>query len=101
MVFRDDFEKLQGNIPHRHHHPFINTVVRDLLTEETHLKTQAGKGLSQVSSLLVLVVPSKPFLSNQTKQPTKVSFDECSFCKQKRHWKAQCPKLLHKTQTSQ
>lgn len=40
MAFHDDFERLRGNILHRHPHPFIDVVVSELLTEETHLKTQ-------------------------------------------------------------
>jgi hypothetical protein len=46
----------------------------------------------------VLAVPSKPFSNLQNKPYIRVGFDECSFCKQKGHWKAQCPKLRQQNQ---
>lgn len=98
MALRDDFERLRGNILHRHSHPSVDIVVSELLVEQTRLKTQVGNDPFVISSLSVLVVPSKPFLNNRTKPLAQVSFDECNFCKQKGHWKAWCPKLLHKAQ---
>lgn len=64
MALRDDFERLRGNILHRHSHPFVDIVVSELLVEETRLKTQVGNDPFVISSLSVLVVPSKPFLNN-------------------------------------
>lgn len=44
----------------------------------------------------VLAVPSRPPAHYENKPHSKVGIDECSFCKQKGHWKAQCPKLLNR-----
>ena len=46
----------------------------------------------------MLAVLSKPLSNSQNKPYTRVAFDECSFCKQKGHWKAQCPKLRQQNQ---
>lgn len=43
-----------------------------------------------------MATPTRPPFNNQQRNTSKVSFDECSFCKKKGHWKAQCPKLLNK-----
>ena len=41
----------------------------------------------------VLAVHSKQFSNHHHKPYTRIGFNECSFYKQKGHWKAQCPKL--------
>ncbi|KAI3769398.1 hypothetical protein L6452_00500 [Arctium lappa] len=101
MALRSDFEGLRSNILHRTPLPSVDSVVSELLADETRLKTQAGKGILPTPSPSVLVVPHKPFTSNQNKSRPRVGFDECSFCKKKGHWKSQCPELMGRNQSQQ
>ncbi|KAK0598489.1 hypothetical protein LWI29_035151 [Acer saccharum] len=101
MALRDDFEGLRGSILHRSPLPSVDSVVSELLAEEIRLKSQAGKGILPAPNPSVLAVSSRPSSNFENKLYSKVGIDECSFCKQKGHWKAQCPKLLNKAQQSQ
>ncbi|KAK0599286.1 hypothetical protein LWI29_003954 [Acer saccharum] len=71
-------------------------MVSELLAEEIRFKSQTGKGTLSTPNPSVLVVPSRPPSNYQNKSYSRVAIDECSFCKQKGHWKAQCPKILNK-----
>jgi hypothetical protein len=97
-ALRSDFEGLRGSILHRSPLPSVDSVVSELLVEEIRLQSYSEKGILSASNPSVLVVPSKPFSNHQNKPYTRVGFDECSFCKQKGHWKAQCPKLRQQNQ---
>ena len=101
MTLRNDFERLRGSI--LHHSPIlsIDSVVSELLAEETRLKSYFEKGIISTPNPSMLVVPSKPSSNNQNRTSTRVAFNECSFCKQKGHWKAQCPKLRNQNQLQQ
>ncbi|XP_062103204.1 uncharacterized protein LOC133814230 [Humulus lupulus] len=83
MALRDEFEGLRGTILHRIPLPSVDLVVNELLAEEIRLKS----------------FPHRPASNNQHKTQANVGYDECSFCKQKGHWKAQCPKLLNRAQS--
>jgi len=97
-ALRNDFEGLRGSILHRSPLPFVDSVVSELLAEEIRLQSYSEKGILSASNPSVLAVPSKPFSNHQNKPYTRVGFDECSFCKHKGHWKAQCPKLRQQNQ---
>ncbi|XP_061986794.1 uncharacterized protein LOC133705519 [Populus nigra] len=97
-ALRSDFEGLRGSILHRSPLPSVDSVVSELLAEEIRLQSYSEKGILSASNPSVLAVPSKPFSNHQNKPYTRVGFDECSFCKQKGHWKAQCPKLRQQNQ---
>ncbi|XP_062110328.1 uncharacterized protein LOC133822116 [Humulus lupulus] len=101
MALRDDFEGLRGSILHRSPLPSVDSVVSELLADEIRLKSQAGKGILPAPSPSVLVVPPRHFTHHENKPHTKVGVDECSFCKQKCHWKAQCPKLVNRATQQQ
>ena len=94
-ALRSDFEGLKGSILHCSPLP---SVVSELLAEKICLQFYSEKGILSVSNLSVLAVPSKSFSNHPNKPYTKVGSDECSFCKQKGHWKAQCPKLRQHNQ---
>jgi len=68
------------------------------LAEEIRLQFYSEKGILSTSNPSVLAVPSKSSSNHQNKPYTRVGFDECSFCKQKGHWKALCPKLKQQNQ---
>ena len=93
-----DFEGLRGLILHRSPLPSVDSVVSQLSAEEIRLQSYFKKRIISASIPSVLAVPSKPFSTHQNKPFTRVGFDECSFCKQKGYWKAQCPKLRQKNQ---
>ena len=97
-ALRSDFEGLRGSILHRSPLPSVDSIVSELLAEEICLQSYSEKGILSASNPSVLSVHSKPFFNHQNKSYTKVGFDECSFCKQKGHWKAQCPKLRYQNQ---
>ena len=101
MALRSDFEGLRGSILHRTPLPSVDSVVSELVAEETRLKSLAGEIFLPSSSTSVLAVPSQLPMQNQNKSYMRVASDECSFCKQKGHWKFQCSKLLKKQQSSQ
>lgn len=96
MALRDDFEALRGSILHRSPLPHVDFIVNELLAEEVRFKSHAGKGILPAPTQTVLAVPSKYPPNGQNRYRTRVAIDECSFCKQKGHWKTQCPKLLSK-----
>ncbi|KAI9176462.1 hypothetical protein LWI28_003129 [Acer negundo] len=81
--------------------PSVDSVVSGLLAEEIHLKSQAGNGILPAPNPSSLAVSSKPPSNFENKRYSKVGIDECSFCKQKGHWKTQYPKLSNKAQQSQ
>ena len=83
---------------HRSPLPSVDSVVSELLAEEIRLQSYSEKGILSASNPSVLAVPSKLFSNHQNKPYTRVGFDECSFCKKKGHWKAQCPKLRQQNQ---
>ncbi|KAL5753750.1 hypothetical protein ACOSP7_021970 [Xanthoceras sorbifolium] len=101
MAPRDDFESLRGSILHRNPLPSVDSIVSELLAYEIRLKSQAGKGILPIPNQSVLVVQSRPYTSYENKPYLSVGFDECSFCRQKGHWKSQCPKLGNRAPQSQ
>jgi hypothetical protein len=97
-ALHSDFEGLRGLILHRSPLSSVDSVVSELLAEEICLQSYSKKGILFALNPSVLAVPSKPFSNHQNKSYPRVGFDECSFCKQKDHWKAQCPKLRYQNQ---
>jgi hypothetical protein len=100
MALRDDFEGLRGSILHRTPLPRVDSVVSELLAEETRLKSQSnlhlGKGiLSNPPSVF-----AAPFHKGKPQGRAVLGIDECAFCKEKGHWKIQCPKLLKASRTN-
>lgn len=93
MALRDDFEGLRGSILHRNPLPSVDSVVHELLAEEVRLKTQFGKEILTDTNPSVLAASFQVPSSNKSKSYTRVGNDACSYCKEKGHWKAQCPKL--------
>ena len=94
MALRGDYEGLRGSILHRSPLPSVDSVVSEFLAEEVRLKSHSERKSLSINSNSVLAVPSKPPFNNQNKPYIAVAPDECSFCKSKGHWKAQCPKIL-------
>jgi hypothetical protein len=88
IAFRSDFEGLRGSILHHSPLPSVDSIVSELLVEEIRLQSYSEKGILSTLNPSVLAVPFKPFSNHKNKPYTRVGFDECSFCKQKGHWKA-------------
>jgi hypothetical protein len=97
-TLRSDFEGLRGSILHRSPLSSVDSIVIELLAEKIRLQSYSEKKIISASNPSILVVLSKPLSNHQNKPYTKVGFDECNFCKQKGHWKAQCPKLRQQNQ---
>ena len=87
MALRSDFEGLTGLVLHRSPLPSIYSDVSELLAEETRLKSHSEKGNNSNPNPSMLVVPSKSSSNNQHRTSTRATFNECSFCKHKGHWK--------------
>lgn len=100
MALRTDFEGLRGTILHRSPLPSVDSVVSELLVEEIRLKSHVDKGIIPITSS-VFAAPQRPQANHQSRSNSKVSQDECAFCKEKGHWKAQCPLLLSKGKPQQ
>jgi len=98
QFLRSDFEGLRGSILHHSPLPSIDYVVSELLAEEIRLQSYSEKRILSASNPSVLAILSKSSSNHQNKPYTRVGFDECSFCKQKGHWTAQCPKLRQQNQ---
>ncbi|CAL5443960.1 unnamed protein product [Camellia sinensis] len=91
------YEAIRGGILHRSPLPSVDAIVRELLSEETRLKTA-----SQTLPPSVFLAPAKPPLlstppSHQLQATAKpkrgpLGLDECAFCHQRGHWKKNCPK---------
>ena len=78
---------------HRSPLSFIKSVVNELLIEEIHLQSYSEKDIISIFNHYMLVVLFKSLSNNQNKHYPRVTFNKFSFCKQKGHCKAQCPKL--------
>ncbi|KAJ9539986.1 hypothetical protein OSB04_026492 [Centaurea solstitialis] len=96
MALRSDFEGLRGTILHRTPLPTVESVVHELIAEETRLKSYGDKDPKLPFTPAVFAVPQR----SQNKA-ARVAPDECSYCKQKNHWKSQCPLLLNKGKQQQ
>lgn len=93
MALYDEFERLRGSIMHLNPLPSVDSAVSELLDDEICLKSQVGKGILPTPNPSIFVAYFRPFAHYGNKTYAKVGFDDCSFCKQKVHWKAQYPKL--------
>ncbi|KAG6512003.1 hypothetical protein ZIOFF_030094 [Zingiber officinale] len=96
MALRDDFEGLRGTILNRSPLSSVDSVVHELLAEEIRLKSQVDKKTIASSTPSVFATPQRSMPHNQSRSTSKVSIDECAYCKEKGHWKSQCPLLLNK-----
>ncbi|KAG6502605.1 hypothetical protein ZIOFF_034890 [Zingiber officinale] len=96
MALCDDFEGLRGTILHHSPLPSVDSVVHELLAEEIRLKSQVDKKTIASSTPSVFATPQRSMPHNQSRSTSKVSIDECAYCKEKGHWKSQCPLLLNK-----
>ena len=74
MALRIDFEGLRGSILHRSRLPSIDSVVSELLAEETRLKSHFEKGILSTSYPSVLTVSSKLSSNNQNRTSTRAAF---------------------------
>ncbi|GAU48472.1 hypothetical protein TSUD_405650 [Trifolium subterraneum] len=95
MALRDDFEGLRGAILHHVPLPNVDLVVHELLAKEIRLKSHSYMNSEKGT---VSTTPSV-FATHKGNSQGRVRLgnDECAFCKEKGHWKAQCPKLLLKS----
>ncbi|MCI00908.1 gag-pol polyprotein [Trifolium medium] len=100
MALRDDFEGLRGAILHRIPLPRVDSVVSELLAEETRLKSRSNPHQARGILSNPPSVFAAPFHKGKHQGRAGIGFDECSFCREKGHWKAQCPKLLKASRTN-
>jgi hypothetical protein len=98
MTLHSDFEGLRCLILHRSPLSYVDSIVSELLAKKIHLQSYSEMRVLSTFNHHVLTIHSKLFFNNQNKSYTRVAFDECSFCKQKGHWKAQCPILRQQNQ---
>ncbi|TLX69530.1 hypothetical protein E9993_22940, partial [Labilibacter sediminis] len=99
MALRSDFEGLRGSILHRNPLPTVDSVVHELIAEETRLKSTAAKDSKPITPAVLAVTSSRSQSSNQNRP--RVAQDECAFCRKKGHWKSQCPMLKGNQQQQQ
>ena len=74
MALRSDFEGLRGTILHRTPIPTVDSVVHELIAEETRLKAHVDKGSKLSTTPAVFAVPQRSQNSNQSRP--KVAYDE-------------------------
>ncbi|XP_045796078.1 uncharacterized protein LOC123890503 [Trifolium pratense] len=94
MALRDEFEALRGSILHRTPLPNVDSVVNELLAEEIRLKSHSLSHLDKETHTSPPSVFAAPFNKGKPQGRVGVGIDECAFCKQKGHWKSNCPQLM-------
>ena len=73
MALRSDFKGLRGLVLHRSPLPSVDSVVSELLAEETHLKSHSEKEIFSIPNPSVLAVPSKSSSNNQNRTFTRAA----------------------------
>jgi len=94
MALQDDFESLRGGILHHTPLPNVDSVVNELLAEEIRLKSHSNSISDKGTLSATPSVFAAPVHKGKPQGRVELCIDECAFCKEKGHWKAQCPKLL-------
>ncbi|PWA79125.1 hypothetical protein CTI12_AA209230 [Artemisia annua] len=89
MALRHDFEGLRGPILHRDPLPSVDSVVSELLAEEIRLKSLDDQKIVTQQGSSVFAA-SQRFSNGIIKKPI-IPADECAYCRQKGHWKSDCP----------
>ena len=87
MALRPEYENCRSSILHRTPLPSVDSVIHELLAEETRLKIQSVKEISP-STASVLAVPT------QMNKTSVINNRLCHYCKREGHWKSACPELL-------
>ncbi|KAM1795338.1 hypothetical protein ACFX11_035703 [Malus domestica] len=87
MPLRDEFETLRSSILHRTPLPFVDSVLSELHAEEVRVQSQSHRLSSPMSNSSALVASIRP----RTRTKIVVVGDECAYCKEKGHWKVDCP----------
>nr|GEV76396.1 Gag-Pol polyprotein [Tanacetum cinerariifolium] len=77
------------NFVHDNPLPSIDSVVSELLAEEVRLKSHDDKKIVE-PSVFASMCRTTTSTSIENRPHFKVAMDECSYCKQKGHWKSQC-----------
>lgn len=78
MAFRSDFEGLHGTIVHHSPLPSVDSIVHELIAEETSIKSHADEEL-KATSIPTSTLDVLDVSSNQSLQTSKVAYDECAF----------------------
>lgn len=105
MALRDQFEPLRGAMLHRSPRPTVDSAVRELIAEETRLRVASNASSSPTVFVAssaqynapLLPTPASHLIQVTGKPKPRVATDECSFYRQKGHWKHSCSKLLQMT----
>jgi len=71
-----------------------------MFAEETRLKSQSNWHQEKGIIPNPPSVFAAPFHKGKPQGRADIGSDECAFCKEKGHWKAQCPKLLKANRTN-
>ena len=76
MALRSDFEGLCGSILHRTPLPTVDSVVHELIAEETRIKSHAEKS-PNIATPDIFAGPQRPQYS--TRNHPRLAPDECAF----------------------
>jgi len=85
-----DFEGLYGALIHHSPLLFVYVAVNELIAEETHLTTMA---YSKAPPSSVGVAASSAPVQILGKPKSRVTLDDCHYCREKGDWKKNCPQL--------
>ncbi|GMP78712.1 hypothetical protein CsSME_00034539 [Camellia sinensis var. sinensis] len=97
MALSPQYEAICGGILHRSPLPSMDAIVRELLSEETRLKTASqtlspSVFLARTQPPLLLNPPPHQLQATTKTKKGPLASDEYAFCHQKGHWKYNCPK---------
>ncbi|XP_010270824.1 PREDICTED: uncharacterized protein LOC104607033 [Nelumbo nucifera] len=98
MTLRDEYEPISGTLLHRSPLPSLDVVIKDLLSEETRLKTLRDER-SLLSTDVVLVTPGTFVASSISSKSSKQTF--CNYYKKTGHTISECRRLQAKKASGQ
>ncbi|XP_010265970.1 PREDICTED: uncharacterized protein LOC104603606 [Nelumbo nucifera] len=98
MTLRNEYEPISGTLLHHCPLPSLEVVIKDLLSEETRLKTLRDER-SLLSTDVVLATPGTSTTSSTSSKSSKWSF--CNYCKKTSHTISECRRLQAKKASGQ
>ena len=109
MTLRDEFESIQSSLLHRNPLPTLDTMIKDLISEEARLDTLRAKHTPPSTNVVLATQVSPKFIpSAQTSSSstTQNSFrSSCknfyNYCKKYGHIISECRRLQSKQSSSQ
>ena len=101
MTVRDEFEFIRSSLIHSSPLPKLDTVIKDLILEETHLDTLRAEQTPSSTNVVLATQVSPKFApctqnssSSTTQESSRSSWNNfCNYCKKYGHVISECRRL--------